>query len=78
MTPSPERAQGHPHGPSLLAGALRVLLKDMRQEYARLLEAPDHVEHVLQQGADKARAMTVPYMAEIREAIGIRSLASLD
>ncbi|NIW25273.1 MAG: tryptophan--tRNA ligase, partial [Gammaproteobacteria bacterium] len=37
-------------------------LKDMRQEYERLLAAPDHVERVLQQGAEKARAMTVPYM----------------
>jgi tryptophanyl-tRNA synthetase len=53
-------------------------LKDMRQEYERLLAAPDHVESVLQQGAEKARAMTEPYMAEIRQAVGIRSLAALD
>ena len=52
-------------------------LKDMRREYERLLAAPDHVESVLQQGAEKARAITVPYMAEIREAVGIRSLADL-
>jgi tryptophanyl-tRNA synthetase len=53
-------------------------LADMRQEYERLLAAPDHVESVLQQGAEKARAMTEPYMAEIRQAVGIRSLAALD
>ena len=50
-------------------------LKDMRQEYERLLAAPDHVESVLQKGAEKARAISEPYMAEIRQAVGIRSLA---
>ena len=52
-------------------------LKDMRQEYERLLAAPDHVENVLIEGAERARAITVPYMAEIRSAVGIRSLADL-
>ncbi|MDH3418849.1 MAG: tryptophan--tRNA ligase [Gammaproteobacteria bacterium] len=52
-------------------------LKEMRQEYARLLAAPDHVESVLQQGAEKARAISEPYMAEIRKAVGIRSLTDL-
>ncbi len=52
-------------------------LKDMRQEYERLLAAPDHVESVLQKGAQKARAISEPYMAEIRQAVGIRSLADL-
>jgi len=50
-------------------------LKEPRQEYERLLAAPDHVESVLLQGAEKARAISEPYMAEIRKAIGIRALA---
>lgn len=52
-------------------------LKETRQEYERLLAAPDHVESKLQQGAEKARAISEPYMAEIRKAVGIRSLTDL-
>ena len=53
-------------------------LREPRQEYEQLLAAPDHVESVLQQGAEKARAISEPYMAEIRKAIGIRSLTDLN
>ena len=50
-------------------------LKDARNEYNRLIEDPAIVEKELQKGAEKARAISVPYLAEIRQAIGIQSLA---
>ena len=45
-----------------------------RQEYARLIADPDIVEAQLQRGAERARSEAAPYLAEIREAIGIRPL----
>lgn len=49
-------------------------LKDARAEYDRLVAAPDHVESELRKGADRARAISVPFLAEIRYAVGIRKL----
>jgi tryptophanyl-tRNA synthetase len=46
-----------------------------RGEYARLIAAPEHIEQVLQQGAEKARAVATPFMQKIRAAVGIRRLA---
>jgi tryptophanyl-tRNA synthetase len=45
-----------------------------RAEYERLLAAPEHVESVLRAGAERARALAVPFLAEIRRAVGIRPL----
>jgi tryptophanyl-tRNA synthetase len=48
-----------------------------REEYLRLMEAPDHVESILLAGAEKARRVSVPFLREIRERVGIRALAAL-
>ena len=50
-------------------------LSSAREEYLRLMAAPDHVESVLQRGAERARAISTPVLAEIRSAVGIRRLA---
>jgi tryptophanyl-tRNA synthetase len=50
-------------------------LRQPREEYGRLMAAPDHVEAVLRQGAERARALAAPFLAEIRRAVGIRPLA---
>lgn len=49
-------------------------LKAARQEYKRLVDDPAIIEQELQKGAEKAREVAVPYLAEIRHAIGIRKL----
>ncbi len=49
-------------------------IKPARDEYERLIADPAVVEAELKKGADRAREIAVPYMAEIREAIGIRKL----
>ncbi len=45
-----------------------------RQLYMELMADPGHIETVLQQGAAKARALSSPYLEEIRTAVGIRKL----
>jgi tryptophanyl-tRNA synthetase len=49
-------------------------LADMRSEYERLSANPDYVEKVLSNGAAKARAISVPFLAEIRTRVGVRPL----
>jgi tryptophanyl-tRNA synthetase len=49
-------------------------LRAMRDEYERLVRAPDHVEAVLRKGAEKTRAVSGPYLAEIRRRVGVRPL----
>ena len=49
-------------------------LKPAREEYNRLLDDPGIVEQALQRGAEKAREIAVPFLAEIRHAVGIRRL----
>ena len=42
-----------------------------RERYQALMEAPEHIEEQLQDGAAKAREISVPFMQAIREAVGI-------
>ncbi|MDD1608430.1 MAG: tryptophan--tRNA ligase, partial [Methylococcaceae bacterium] len=51
---------------------------DIRQRYAEgiawgeaLLNAPEHIEMQLQEGAEKARAISIPFMQTLRKAVGI-------
>ena len=49
-------------------------IKPAREEYDRLVADPGIVEAELKKGAERAREVAVPYMAQIRDAIGIRKL----
>ncbi|MBT8067100.1 MAG: tryptophan--tRNA ligase [Gammaproteobacteria bacterium] len=49
-------------------------IKPARDEYDRLIADPAVVEAELQKGAARAREVAAPYMAQIRDAIGIRRL----
>jgi tryptophanyl-tRNA synthetase len=49
-------------------------LEPAREEYQRLIDDPAIVEQELKKGAEKAREVSTPYLAEIRHAIGIRKL----
>jgi tryptophanyl-tRNA synthetase len=49
-------------------------IKPMRDEYNRLIDDPAIVEQELRRGADRAREISVPYLQEIRHAVGIRKL----
>ena len=49
-------------------------LRPARDEYNRLIADPAIVEAELKKGAEKARQLSAPYLAQIRDAIGIRRL----
>jgi tryptophanyl-tRNA synthetase len=49
-------------------------LAPARAEYERLMAAPGEVEELLRQGAEKARAVSRPFIEEIRSKVGIRRL----
>jgi tryptophanyl-tRNA synthetase len=46
-----------------------------RERYIALLEAPDHIEEQLQEGAKKARAVSAPFLKELRKAVGISKIS---
>ena len=48
----------------------------MREQYQALINDPGRLEAVLLAGAEKARAVAKPFMAELRQAVGLRSLGS--
>jgi len=48
----------------------------MRQRYQHLMEHPGEVEALLLAGAAKARAIATPFMQRLRNAVGLRPLAS--
>jgi len=49
-------------------------LAEPREKYLALMDDPGHIEAVLQKGAEKARNLSIPFLQEIREAVGIRNL----
>jgi len=48
----------------------------MRANYEVLVDDPARIEKILLAGAEKARAITRPFMAELRHAVGLRNLAA--
>jgi tryptophanyl-tRNA synthetase len=59
----------------LLFERIDAELAPARAEYERLIAAPREVERLLLAGAEKARTVSRPFLAEIRERVGIRPLA---
>ncbi|MDH4107635.1 MAG: tryptophan--tRNA ligase [Gammaproteobacteria bacterium] len=58
----------------LLFEYINEQIKPARDEYQRLIDDPAAVEAELKKGAMRAREIATPYLAEIRQAIGIRGL----
>ena len=48
----------------------------MRERYETLVNNPVGIEKTLRAGADKARALATPFMAELRSAVGLRDLGA--
>ena len=49
-------------------------LKAPRERYNELLDNPGYIEEMLCKGAGKAREYSAPFLAKLREAVGIRKL----
>jgi len=47
-----------------------------RERYEALMQAPDHIEEQLQDGAQKARAISVPFLKALRDAVGIARISA--
>ncbi|KAA3611149.1 MAG: tryptophan--tRNA ligase [Calditrichaeota bacterium] len=52
-------------------------IKNYREEYTRLMDNPDYVQKVLMQGAEKARDVSVPYIKQLRDAIGFMPISKI-
>jgi tryptophanyl-tRNA synthetase len=50
-------------------------LATARSAYEELIAEPARIEARLKEGAERAREITVPFMLQLREAVGIRPLA---
>jgi tryptophanyl-tRNA synthetase len=61
-----------------LCDRIESSLAPMRERYAELMATPEHIEDVLQAGADKARKQSSAFIARLREAVGLRSIRSAD
>jgi len=46
-----------------------------RERYEALMQAPQHIEEQLQEGAKKARSITVPFIKQLRESVGISRIS---
>ncbi|MFA6811098.1 MAG: tryptophan--tRNA ligase [Desulfoplanes sp.] len=46
-------------------------LQEPRKRYEELMNNPDYIEKILQEGAEKARAISRPFLQKIREAVGL-------
>lgn len=50
-------------------------LRPMRERYNALMADPGHLDGILRRGAEKARASSVPMMADVRQKVGIGPIA---
>ncbi|MCL7461499.1 tryptophan--tRNA ligase [Pseudomonas sp. NW5] len=56
-----------------LTALLEAELGEAREHYHTLIARPDDLEDILLAGAAKARRIATPFLAELREAVGLRS-----
>ncbi|MCM5678854.1 tryptophan--tRNA ligase [Schlegelella sp. S2-27] len=49
----------------------------MRERYADLMAHPERIEDTLQEGARKARKIAGPFLAQLRQAVGLRPMTAL-
>ena len=49
----------------------------MRERYVELIAHPDRIEQTLLEGARKARDVAAPFLAELRDAVGLRRMVAV-
>jgi hypothetical protein len=55
---------------------LTAKIAPMREQYQAMVGNPARVEAILLAGAAKARELSRPFMAELRQAVGLRNLSA--
>lgn len=68
-----EEGLGWGDAKNMLAARIEQELAPMRECYADLMARPDRIEDILQAGAAKARRLSQPFMASLRDAVGLRA-----
>ncbi|BBO79600.1 hypothetical protein DSCO28_01660 [Desulfosarcina ovata subsp. sediminis] len=58
----------------ILFETINAVLESPRRRYEELVADPGYIESTLQKGAQRAREYSVPFLAEIRRATGIRPI----
>jgi len=56
---------------------LNAELSEPRERYHQLISKPHELEEILQAGAAKARKIATPFMAQLRDAVGLRSFTQV-
>jgi tryptophanyl-tRNA synthetase len=59
-----------------LFDVIEAEIAPMRERYNALMADPAAIETILQQGAAKARAIAMPLLKELRQAVGLRDLST--
>ena len=72
-----EEGIGWGEAKQVLYERLEADIAPMRERYESLIARPADIEAILREGARKARAIAGPKIAELRDAIGLRSMASV-
>ena len=65
---------GWGHVKQELFEVINAQIGDAREKYNDLIQNPVYIESVLNQGAEKARAHSRPFLDKIRQAVGIAPL----
>jgi tryptophanyl-tRNA synthetase len=60
----------------LLSDRIEQDLAPMRDRYVDLMAHPERIEDILQAGAGKARSLAQPFIARLREAVGLRTASA--
>lgn len=55
---------------------IAATFRDARQRYRDLIADQEYIDRVLLQGAEKARAIAVPMMEQVRRVVGVRRVSS--
>jgi tryptophanyl-tRNA synthetase len=71
-----EEGMGWGDAKQALYDHLEAVLAPMREKYVDLMANPGRIEDILQAGAAKARKLAVPFMQELRQAVGLRTLGA--
>ena len=72
-----EEGIGWGEAKQVLYERLEADIAPMREHYEALIARPADIEAILREGANKARAIAGPKIAELRDAMGLRSMSSV-
>ena len=66
-----QSARGYGDLKAATAQAVVEMLAPVRERYAELRPDEERLETILAEGAEKARALAAPTLADVREAMGV-------